>query len=100
VADPLGVRGPHVSDAASIVPIDISADHLNGSVERLRVEYPHVDVHPVVGDYTMRFENYRRRSPPDESCQISPGSTIGNFDPDEALASCNSHRARCAAADC
>jgi dimethylhistidine N-methyltransferase len=68
------------------LPIDISAAHLNGAVERLRGDYPHVDVHPVIGDYTMPLELPAPIAPRINRVGFFPGSTIGNFDPGEALA--------------
>lgn len=68
------------------LPIDISAAHLNGAAERLRTDYPHVDVHPVIGDYTMPLELPTPIAPQANRVGFFPGSTIGNFDPDEALA--------------
>jgi dimethylhistidine N-methyltransferase len=68
------------------LPIDISAAHLNGAVERLRRDYPHVDVHPVIGDYTMPLELPAPIAPEVNRVGFFPGSTIGNFAPDEALA--------------
>jgi len=68
------------------LPIDISAAHLHGAVERLRGDYPHVDVHPVIGDYTMPLELPVPLAPQMNRVGFFPGSTIGNFDPDEALA--------------
>ena len=73
------------SAPARYVPIDISGEHLRDSAAILRSAYAGLDVHPVVADYTKTFE-----LPPGtgEGRRIGffPGSTIGNFTPDEALA--------------
>ncbi len=65
------------------VPIDISGDFLQQDAARLRRDFPHLAVYPVVADFTMMTE------PPAETAARSragffPGSTIGNFEPHEA----------------
>ena len=67
------------------LPIDISEVHLNRAVERLRADYPHVDVGPIVGDYTLPLELPPRVTPHTNRVGFFPGSTIGNFSPEEAL---------------
>ncbi len=67
---------------ASYVPLDISAEHLTTSAERLQAEYPDLPVSPVVADYTSDFQ--LPDVPGDRTLLFFPGSTIGNFDPDEA----------------
>ena len=66
------------------LPIDISAEFLNATAEQLRSDFPDIDIWPVVGDFSTTFL-------PDqfgdaiEKLVFFPGSTIGNFNPDEAL---------------
>ncbi len=66
------------------VPIDISGEHLVAAADRLRGDYPRLAVEPVVADYTGDFE---LPAPAGEGRRVGffPGSTLGNFDPDEAL---------------
>jgi dimethylhistidine N-methyltransferase len=72
--------------AASVeayVPIDISGDFLQQEAARLRRDFPHLAIHPVVADFTAMLE------PPAEIAAkpragFFPGSTIGNFEPHEA----------------
>jgi dimethylhistidine N-methyltransferase len=74
--------------AASVeayVPIDISGDFLQQDAARLRRDFPHLAIHPVVADFTTVTE------PPAEiagkpRAGFFPGSTIGNFEPHEACA--------------
>lgn len=67
------------------VPIDISGPHLEEAASRLAADYPGLDIRPVVADYTRPFrlppvsDGARRR------VGFFPGSTIGNFAPDEAV---------------
>src|SRR5579863_3382076 len=65
------------------VPVDISGDFLQQDAAQLRRDFPHLAVHPVVADFTQRFE-----IPPAIAMLprvgFFPGSTIGNFEPHEA----------------
>jgi dimethylhistidine N-methyltransferase len=67
------------------VPVDISGDFLNAQAEALRKDFPTLRVHPVAADFTTPF------ALPGEIADMSkvgffPGSTIGNFEPQEAAA--------------
>jgi dimethylhistidine N-methyltransferase len=80
------------SSFKAYVPVDISGDFLNGQANALRADFPDLSVHPVTADFTRPFEL------PDEVKDMQkvgffPGSTIGNFDPDEASAFLRSARA-------
>ena len=69
---------------AAYVPIDISCEHLLRTSEKLAEAYPDLDVRPVCADYTSAF------ALPDVQARRTvvyfPGSTIGNFKPEEAEA--------------
>jgi dimethylhistidine N-methyltransferase len=65
------------------VPVDISGDFLQQEAARLRRDLPHLAVCPVAADFTTMIE------PPAEAAGrpragFFPGSTIGNFEPQEA----------------
>ncbi len=74
--------------AASVeayVPVDISGDFLQQDAARLRRDFPHLAILPLVADFTTMTE------PPAEVAArpragLFPGSTIGNFEPHEACA--------------
>jgi dimethylhistidine N-methyltransferase len=68
------------------VPIDISGEHLEAAAERLRKDYPHVAVQPMVADYTMPLVLPSREKGGGQRVGFFPGSTLGNFSPEEALA--------------
>ncbi len=71
---------------ATYVPIDISGDHLLRSAEVVALDYPRLQVEPVVGDFTQPV---RLPSSIEDSARrivFFPGSTIGNLVPDEAEA--------------
>jgi dimethylhistidine N-methyltransferase len=68
---------------AGYLPIDISGDHMARSAAGLQRDYPGLRVQPVVADYTQEL----RLPPLDAGRRIGffPGSTIGNFTPEESL---------------
>ncbi|RYF67666.1 MAG: L-histidine N(alpha)-methyltransferase, partial [Comamonadaceae bacterium] len=67
------------------LPIDISGEHLESAAERLRADYPRLAVQPIVGDYTQPFD-LPALGAGGRRVGFFPGSTLGNFNPDEALA--------------
>jgi dimethylhistidine N-methyltransferase len=65
------------------VPVDISGEFLGVQAKGLRQDFPDLAVHPVVGDFTKGFElPAETRDMP--KVGFFPGSTIGNFEPEEA----------------
>lgn len=72
-----------LSRIRAYVPVDISAAFLDEEAERLRGEFPSLDVVPIAADFTQGFELPRRlRQGP--LAGFFPGSTIGNFEPEAA----------------
>ncbi|WP_321849489.1 L-histidine N(alpha)-methyltransferase [Burkholderia diffusa] len=69
---------------ARYVPIDISADYLHGAAARLRAAYPWLDVAPIAADYTKAEQLAELTETPRRRIGFFPGSTIGNFSPEEA----------------
>lgn len=67
------------------LPIDISASHLAQSAVALRQAYPTLDVRPVAADYTRRLLLPAPLPGTGRRMGFFPGSTIGNFLPEEAL---------------
>jgi L-histidine Nalpha-methyltransferase len=75
-----------LSAAATVeayIPVDISGDFLQQDLAQLRRDFPRLTVHPLVEDFTRPFEipAALARMP---RVGFFPGSTIGNFEPDEA----------------
>ncbi|HET7203376.1 MAG TPA: L-histidine N(alpha)-methyltransferase [Steroidobacteraceae bacterium] len=71
---------------AAYVPVDISRESLLAAARRLRRDYPPLRVWPVCADFTAAFDlpsavlrDARR------TVVYFPGSTLGNFDFDEAI---------------
>ncbi len=65
------------------VPVDISGDHLHETAERLRAEHPGLTVTPVCADYTTLDADHLAFT--QDTLFYFPGSTIGNFDPGDAV---------------
>jgi dimethylhistidine N-methyltransferase len=78
---------------SAYVPVDISADALDGAVKRLRDAYPSLAVHPVIGDFTQAIDVPKALAGR-PVVAFFPGSTIGNFTPAEAIALLRSVRER------
>jgi dimethylhistidine N-methyltransferase len=70
---------------ARYLPIDISGDHLHASAAELRREFAGLDVLPVAADYTQRLLLPASLPGAGRRLGFFPGSTLGNFTPDEAL---------------
>jgi dimethylhistidine N-methyltransferase len=70
---------------AQYVPIDISADFLHDAVQQLRQRFPQIGMLPLGMDFsaTLALPQEVGRS---RRLFFYPGSSIGNFHPDEALA--------------
>jgi L-histidine N-alpha-methyltransferase len=79
---------------ASYVPIDIARGALLESARALALDYPTLDVRPVCADYTREVA-----LPPLETgvktLGFFPGSTIGNFEPKDAVTFLRRVRGHC-----
>lgn len=73
-----------LQDPVAYVPLDISEDHLIKTANDLREKYPHIEILPLVADFTKPFELPQSNRPVSHSAVFFPGSTIGNFLPEEA----------------
>ncbi|VWD33670.1 L-histidine N(alpha)-methyltransferase [Burkholderia contaminans] len=76
--------GNYANAPARYVPVDISADYLHDAAARLRAAYPWLDVAPIAADYTKAEQLAELTATPARRIGFFPGSTIGNFAPDEA----------------
>lgn len=83
IKTPLLLR--HLNQDAEYVPIDICEPHLMQSTRRLQTMFPAMPMRPLCADYTqllalpLDIRSDRRR------VVFFPGSTIGNYTPDEAV---------------
>jgi dimethylhistidine N-methyltransferase len=66
-------------------PLDISGDYLRNVVRSLAADYPALTLRPLVGDFTRPLEIPALPCPA-RRAGFFPGSTIGNFKPDAAMA--------------
>lgn len=73
-----------LEDPVAYVPIDISRRHLVESATAISRDYPELEVLPVVADYTASFTLPEPTSRSEKTVVYFPGSTIGNFDLDQA----------------
>ena len=76
------------------VAIDISADFLRESIERLQQRFPHIEMTGLGLDFSASLEltaNVRQQ----KRLFFYPGSSIGNFTPDQARAFLRRARAGC-----
>jgi dimethylhistidine N-methyltransferase len=71
---------------AAYVPVDISREALLSAAERMGARFPRLPVRPVVADFTARVALPLGDVACARRVAFFPGSTIGNFDPPEAVA--------------
>jgi dimethylhistidine N-methyltransferase len=69
---------------AAYVPIDIAGEQLAGAAAHLISSYPQLQVLPVCADYTCEFTLPEPSGPVTRRIAYFPGSTIGNFEREEA----------------
>ena len=81
----LAALGQAGSLPSRYVPIDISGDYLNEAAVGLRQQFPQLRVEPLAADYSQGLA--LPASPPGTRQRVGffPGSTIGNYTPDEAV---------------
>ena len=65
------------------VPVDISGDYLAAQADALRRDWPRLAVHPVTADFTAPF-SLPAAVAAMPKVGFFPGSTIGNFEPQQA----------------
>lgn len=75
----------HLPELAAYVPVDISEEHLHAAAAQVQERFPHIDVLPVVADFTRSFSLPSPDVMPVKNVVYFPGSTIGNFEFDVAM---------------
>jgi L-histidine Nalpha-methyltransferase len=83
VKTPLLLR--HLSDDAVYVPIDICEPHLLHSTQRLQNMFPAMRMQPLCLDYTHIPVHTLNTYSDKRKVVYFPGSTIGNYTPDEVV---------------
>jgi len=70
---------------AIYIGIDVAADALEYGAKVLRAEHRDLEVHTLVGDFLRPFTLPAPRRPFGKTLVFFPGSTIGNFEPFDAV---------------
>jgi dimethylhistidine N-methyltransferase len=70
---------------AAYLPIDISIEQLRDEARQLALEFPWVAVTAVCADFHARTLDRVLAGQPGRRVLFFPGSTIGNFEPEQAL---------------
>jgi len=70
---------------AAYVPVDICGEMIEQEAAELRPDFPGLKVLPVTADITQAFELPAEAKTAPVRIGFFPGSTIGNFDPHEAV---------------
>lgn len=66
------------------VPMDISKQHLKKATRQLATDYPWLEIHAACTDFT-RHMKVPDAAPDGQRIGFFPGSSIGNFDPQDAV---------------
>jgi dimethylhistidine N-methyltransferase len=74
-----------LNDPVAYAPVDIAHDQLLEAAESLHGNYPGLAIVPVCADYTNDFQLPCAGPMARKTVVFFPGSTIGNFEPYEAL---------------
>ena len=74
----------------SFTPLEISPSALNYSVETIKRKFPSLEVNGLVGDFTNqdninKIKNNNQTQNQTDNLVFFPGSTIGNFEPKQAI---------------
>ncbi|PKM07645.1 MAG: L-histidine N(alpha)-methyltransferase [Gammaproteobacteria bacterium HGW-Gammaproteobacteria-4] len=76
----------HLHSPAGYVPVEISAPALQASVAAIAADLPQLPVRPVCADFTRAHRLPDLPVISTRTVIYFPGSTLGNFEPDEAVA--------------
>lgn len=71
-------------DPSCYIPVDISADFLFECAAMLQKKFPDIDIHAIADDMQARI-NIPETYNDNKKVIFYPGSTIGNYTPDDAL---------------
>jgi len=74
----------HLIEPIAYVPVDVSCRHLHATADALAADYPDIEILPVCADFTQEFSLPEASHEETHDAVFFPGSTIGNFEPDEA----------------
>lgn len=75
-----------LDDPVAYVPVEIAREHLMDAAQAMQRAWPAIEILPVCADFTANFGVPAATRKPARTVVFFPGSTIGNFDGDNALA--------------
>lgn len=75
----------HLHSPLAYIPLEISQEILYKAARRLQDEFPAVLIHPLCADFTQNLRLPKLAQRPAKRVVFFPGSTIGNFTPEEAV---------------
>jgi dimethylhistidine N-methyltransferase len=70
---------------AAYLPIDLAREQLLRSASAVAISHPRLEVHPLVADYTQDFSLPEISSGSARRVGFFPGSTVGNFLPEQVV---------------
>ncbi|MGS1000039.1 L-histidine N(alpha)-methyltransferase [Rhodanobacter sp. UC4451_H18] len=76
----------HLREPVSYVPVEISPEPLQHSVQRLAQEFPQLPLQPLCADFSKPLRLPIPPRAPRRTVLYFPGSTIGNFEAHDAVA--------------
>lgn len=74
----------HMDSPAAYVPVDIAREHLLNAAGLLAQDYPDLRIIPVCADFSQPFELPPHIASARKRVVYFPGSTLGNFERDQA----------------
>lgn len=75
----------HLRSPVAYVPVEIARKALLASIAELADEFPDIEMLPVCADFTEPLVMPHAAQQARRTVAFFPGSTIGNFEPDEAV---------------
>lgn len=75
-----------LDNVSAYVPIDVAREQLIAYADTLALDFPYLEVLPVCADFTQNNPLPPTAQASDNPVIYFPGSTIGNFPPQEAIA--------------
>ena len=75
----------HLCSPVAYVPVEIAREALLASIDGLAAEFPDIEMLPVCADFTQPLVLPRAARRARRTVAFFPGSTIGNFETEEAL---------------
>ncbi|TWT60995.1 L-histidine N(alpha)-methyltransferase [Rubinisphaera italica] len=74
-----------VAESTVYMPVDISREHLFKSAEQLAFDFPDLSIKPIHADFTQPIKLDNQIEDDYRKVVYFPGSTIGNFEPEQAV---------------